>query len=76
MLGLKEPPRLFESQWPSEWVDDACGRVGKERWPFGPDYDPFPYEAAAVIKAVIEGKLQGALAASTLLAGPREESTS
>ena len=63
-LGLKETPRLFEPEWPCQWIEKAGGTT--EHWIL-PDIEPSADDAIMVLQTVMDGKLDEALEPSEML---------
>lgn len=62
-LGLEQPPRLFEPDWPTEWLEAAGLPPGSDV--VGLRVEPGPDTALAVMSAIIDGDLDEALEPST-----------
>ena len=63
-LGLKETPRLFEPQWPREWLERAGGTP---EHPLIRKIEPSADEAMMVLETIMDGELDEALEPSTIL---------
>lgn len=68
-LGLDETPRLFEPDWPREWLE-AADMVPGDR--LSKRIEPGPDTALAVLGTIMDGDLDEALRPSTSFGEPGE----
>ena len=66
VLGLKEPPRLFDPDWPMTWIEKAYESEPDTRYA-GCKTDPTAKAAAMVLRTIMDGELPEALEASDIL---------
>ena len=69
-LGLKETPRLFEPQWPREWLERAGSRPEHAMFR---EIEPAAAEAIMVLETIMDGELDEALEPSRMLHERPEE---
>ena len=69
-LGLNETPRLFEPQWPREWLERAGSTPEHAMFR---EIEPSADEAIVVLQTIMDGELDEALEPSTMLHERPEE---